>query len=497
MMGTSSSTAMTSVHPSGEEVSCLNVVVIGGGPVGLIFACSLAELMANQVRVQVFDHRWRRNTLGIGWDPGVQRRQQVVTLQSGDFSMLPPRLINTVFDTDYAEVWPLGPGSVQGLYPRNLRIAQLEDRLLQQAKKHGEIELHANAGHVQQVLGQTPVVVIADGAHSSTRQGLQAHFGVGQESIYSLADQPLQESCLGLAVRTNLSATAAVVLNASQRRLLLNPLHGEGYVNVRLAAPEAKDLLQTLEHRPGVAGADPPSRISLDTNQTTELWQRVQDELSLFGVEASMIRSCHWFRLGMVHHHRFVASLQEAGPAPWRTYGFLIGDAANALHIWPGRGMNAGVLSAVSLARCLTRQWPGAASRPGGFRDADFIRHEGVMQMLQYRHKSRAWRAMVTPDGSGGMEPISDRLSRSLGEPVNSKTAATDRERFRQTVQQVQGRLAGRLPGTSDITELEPILSRLSARTLHTLVASGPWDSQLMGGEEVDLDWLLPIETAQ
>ncbi|MFM9046458.1 MAG: hypothetical protein ACKOOH_02140 [Cyanobium sp.] len=400
--------------------------------------------------------------------------------------------MNAMFDTDYDEVWPLGPGSLQGLYPRNLRIVQLENRLMQLAKDHDEIELHAAAGRVRQVLGQTPVVVIADGAHSNTRQELQDHFGVAEGSMYRLADQLVEESCLGLAVCTNLSAAATVVLIASQRRLLLNPLRGEGYVNVRLAATEASDLFKTCNHQPGVPTADTPSSISLAAIQATDLWQRQQDELSLFAVETSKISTCTWFRLGMAHHHRFVAPLLEADPAPWRTYGCLIGDAANALHIWPGRGMNAGVLSAVSLARCLARQWPGAARRHGGFREADFTRHEGGMQMLQYRHNSRAWRAIVSPDGAGGMEPIENRISRSLAEPVDLYTAASDREGFRLILKEVQVRLADRLPIPPDPAELDLVLAGLSPRALHTLVASGPWDSQLMGGEEVDIDCLLP-----
>ncbi len=495
-MGPRFSSATTEVDPSDDQRHRLNVVVIGGGPVGLMFACSLAELMPGHARIQVFDRRWRHSSSGIDWDPGVQRRQQVVTLQSHDFCQLPPGLMQAVFETTFAEVWPLGPGSVQGLYPRNLRIAQLEDQLLQQTRTFAEINLHASCGDVRQALGQTPVLVIADGAHSRTRQELHTHFGVAEERLYRLADERVEESCLGLALHTHLSDAAAAVLSASQRRLLLNPLHGEGHLNIRLTPAEASGLLHALKRRPGDGGVDAPSRISLGALQSTHLWPQLEEELSLFAVDTSRIRSCNLFRLGMAHQHRFVAPLLEANPAPWRTYGCLIGDAATALHIWPGRGINAGVVAAVSLARCLARQWPAAARRPGGFRDADFIRHEGVMQMLQYRHKSRAWRAMVTPDGAGGMEPIQNRLARSLAEPVDRHTAASDRETFRQTVHQVHGRLATRLPSQPHPGELEQVLTRLSARTLHTLVASGAWDGQLMGGEEVDLDWLLPSTPA-
>ena len=68
-----------------------------------------------------------------------------------------------------------------------------------------------------------------------------------------------------------------------------------------------------------------------------------------------------------------------------QTFGFLLGDAANAIHFWPGRGLNSGLASVISLARCLAASWRGTA-----LRDADFLRHEAVMAMLQYRHKSRA-----------------------------------------------------------------------------------------------------------
>jgi hypothetical protein len=53
-------------------------------------------------------------------------------------------------------------------------------------------------------------------------------------------------------------------------------------------------------------------------------------------------------------------------------------------------------------------------------------------------------------------------------------------------------RLAPRLQGMPDDEVLRPLLARLSAETLHTLVVSDQWDSANVGGEEVDVDWLLP-----
>ncbi|MFD8382281.1 hypothetical protein ACFV2X_27800 [Streptomyces sp. NPDC059679] len=90
------------------------------------------------------------------------------------------------------------------------------------------------------------------------------------------------------------------------------------------------------------------------------------------------------------------------------TYGFLLDDAANAVHFWPGRGLNSGLASATSLARPLGRTWQSRL-----LRDADFIRPEAAMSMLQYRHKSRAWNAMVTTDEQGASHAIKDVVARS------------------------------------------------------------------------------------
>jgi hypothetical protein len=60
-------------------------------------------------------------------------------------------------------------------------------------------------------------------------------------------------------------------------------------------------------------------------------------------------------------------------------------------------------------------------------------------------------------------------------------------ERLRRT----RARLAGRLPGLPDDATLRAHLERLDAETLHTLLVSEAWDSASVGGEEVDVDWLL------
>jgi len=131
----------------------------------------------------------------------------------------------------------------------------------------------------------------------------------------------------------------------------------------------------------------------------------------LFGVPPENLSAVTGFRLDMVQRPRFTAQLYPRTATAPGTFGFLLGDAANAIHFWPGRGLNSGLASVISLARCLAASW-----RANTLRDADFVRHEAVMAMLQYRHKSRAWRQMVTTDAEGNVRAIKDQIALGIAE---------------------------------------------------------------------------------
>src|SRR5262249_8507372 len=140
------------------------------------------------------------------------------------------------------------------------------------------------------------------------------------------------------------------------------------------------------------------------------LWPRIQDGLRFFGVAPQNLLSITAFRLGMEHHSRFTAQLSP------RTFGVLLGDAACSIHFWPGRGLNTGLKSAVSLARCLKTCWRGKRLRP-----SDLFRHEGLMHQLQFREKNRAWTAMAMPDEQGAPRPIADRIQAGLQGPFDRR----------------------------------------------------------------------------
>jgi hypothetical protein len=99
---------------------------------------------------------------------------------------------------------------------------------------------------------------------------------------------------------------------------------------------------------------------------------------------------------------------------------------------------------------------------------------------------------MVTADGDGNFRAIKDIIAQAVAQ---GETGAFDREADLEALLarliQIRGRLAPRIPGMPDDATLRAHLESLSGALLHTLLVSGPWDSANVGGEEVDIDWLL------
>ncbi|GAA3088436.1 hypothetical protein GCM10017562_68520 [Streptomyces roseofulvus] len=489
----------------------LEVTVSGGGPVGLSFALLLEHLMGRRVALTVYDGRWTQDGPRVVWkdeSQGNVRRQQVVTVQSRQYLNLPEEVQRRLFRGDaFTEMWPVGPDSIRGHSPRNLRIAYIEDTLLDLAnEKPDRIRLvpsafdpeeHRNSG------ARPHVLAICEGGRSRTREYFADRFGSADKSIYSLHGEHIQDVVLGLRVKSNLTDPMTVLLTVAQNRFLLNALRGEGFLNMRLTDAEAAEVVgidpvrhvfeECIASRPCVMGRDDHGDFQCSTHSTlflpamvrgSALWRRVLEGLALFGVAERDLSAVTAFRLDMVQRPRFTTRLHPATATSPGTYGFLLGDAANAIHFWPGRGLNSGLGSAISLARSLDGAWTG---RP--FRDADFARHEAAMSMLQYRHKSRAWNTMITTDENGVSRPIKEKIARSIEEWEGKELdREADTDALMERLRSIRDRLSSRLPGMPDDATLREHLRSLNSSTLRTLWESGAWDTLIVGGEEVDID---------
>lgn len=126
-----------------------------------------------------------------------------MTIQSKQYLALPEEIRSALFEDagDYSEMWPVGPDSVDGLPPRNIRIAYVEDRLLELANKNAAIRLVAerfDSSEHQSRLSQEHVLAICEGGRSRTREHYADRFGAADASIYSLDGDHLQDVVLGL-----------------------------------------------------------------------------------------------------------------------------------------------------------------------------------------------------------------------------------------------------------------------------------------------------------
>lgn len=494
----------------------LNVAVSGGGPVGLAFALLLDHLLGPQVSVTVYDARWTRQGDRVVWKDEKQgnvRRRQVVTIQSRQFLNLSEEMQERLFAPgEYTEMWPSGADSISGLGPRNIPIMRIEDVLLRMCgERPDRIRLVPEKfdATAPGVLEDRHVLAVCEGSRSRTREHFADKFGRADRGIYSLDGEHVEDVVLGLRVRSALSDPATVLLTVAQNRFLLNSLRGEGFLNMRLTDEEAREVVgidpvrrsfeECIGSRPCVMDRDEDGDFTCSTHSTlflpalvkgSKLWKRVRQGLLFFGVGEEDLSAVTAFRLSMVQRPRFTAQLRATTPASPGTYGFLLGDAANAIHFWPGRGLNSGLASAISLARSLSSAWRG---RP--FRDADFIRHEAAMSMLQYRHKSRAWKAMVTTDADGVTSTVKEVIARSLAEEGGDREA--DTAVLMERLGSIRSRLADRIGGLPDDDFLRGHLAGLTDETLRSLVAGGAWDTLTMGGEEVDIDIFYRGEAAQ
>ena len=215
--------------------------------------------MGPRVAIRVYNGRWKQDGRpgGVeGHAEGNVRRQQVVTIQSRQYLKLPAEVQDHLFTPgslhrDVAE----GPG-----LDRRRRPAQHPDRLHRgSAARPGE--------RASGPASSWSRAIRRGGGPRRDRRAARARDLRGQPLAHPRAFQaassaPPTHPCtgstassshdmvLGLRVKSELPDPMAVLLTVAQNRFLLNSLHGEGFLNMRLTDAEAKEA---VGHQPGPA----------------------------------------------------------------------------------------------------------------------------------------------------------------------------------------------------------------------------------------------------
>lgn len=483
----------------------LKLLVVGGGPAGLSFALTVSEMLGDGVAVVVCDARWKQGSDGrvvwLGAEDGVNRRDQIVTLQSMVYGRFSPEIVAALFANGSESVWPSGSESPpeQGP-PLNVSIRGVEDGLLDLANRRNITLVAQRIDPETLPVECYDLIVIADGVRSQVREYFRDRFGMSDPTPYSLRGMPVEDRVLALRFRTRLHPEETVVQTIIQQRFLFNGLHDEGYLYVRLTPGEASEVRGVV---PGTSATAPciqsapcvmrPSnrgyvcathgaRFAPAEDPSSLLWPRLKEGLWFFGATPDDVTAITSFGLSMDRRGLFVAELTPTGfERP--TFGALIGDAAGALHFWPGRGMNAALSSATALAATVARTWTG---RP--LRSADFAPFEATMAALQSRHKDRAWRNMVVlKDGEPRTiaEIFADVQANSA---MSARDACANLDTMRRRTTAWSKRLEERMKRPIDVTAIHRRLESLSPATLNVLVAGGAWETRWSGGPETDVE---------
>lgn len=476
-----------------EIESTLELVLVGGGILGLFLSLLLATSMQGRQRTRIYDHRWTRRAGSLFWksddENGCLATPQVITLDSRFWTSLPADLHDQLFPHgSFTTQWPTEDGPLGGTTnPRNVARRDFEARLLEvvQSKPYlDSIELHPVAYTYDEhclVATNKPfhVVVLADGDPA-----LNARDGVFDQ-LFQVVKAPMDDAQTGVldvmfdlaCCKPRLSLLESTAISMSQKRYFLTALDDcRGSVRIRLADREAEAATKLVG-----SGAQLQQCAAADDDV---LWPCILGALRLFGIPESGVTSitscCSQCHLRQNFRGELVGCDTPSGKSEMpHPHAFLLGEAADAVSFWPGRELSSAVQGAHSLAQllmtiqqCLSAKWPVS--------DAMLADHEQAMEVLQAQEAKICAQRIMLPQGAELIERVDD------GAPPPGIAESSDWGAFLSTVQASYARLSAssadpageeRRPEPAGFASLRARLSAcgLGLGTRRLLGGSGAW----------------------
>ena len=451
-----------------------NIVIVGGGPVGLVTANMLlgewSRLeVTTPIQIMIYDGRWRKNddTQKVEWTTlRNNRRMQVVTIQSNVWSELPDFVQDKLFPQDergetWAEYWPLGPDSPKEKgFPRNIPIRYIEDKLLYLLQDEDTLnKLGVHDDYKPQIcIGKATeeelqrrfesgidYLILADGGRSETEKILKKMKAIDDWAFPRTSmlrnnenGETLIDNVLGIFLdfreggsNNMLTEKECMAITISQSRFLLNHLPGKfGFLNMWLSSDEAAEAVgvSTDANESPCTQAAPCTAFQLQegtksfkcpktgkvfkptTSKDSILWKTITGGLALLGIDKKYVKKFVRFQLGPYTELASFSADSRGYEKPFKV--FIIGDAAVSVNFRFGRGLNTGIKGGISLTNSLiTLIKKGRNST----READFTKHHGYMSTLVHREVGiRTKIAMEASDiqtESGYTEGMGTRIS--------------------------------------------------------------------------------------